>query len=224
MPYPNWIGSHNRFWTREKVLEGLAAAGQSISGPLPCCDRTYNEIKTGRLDWPTTHRILEYFGSMARAWLAAGFPKDRISLRNIAWIPEEIVYLKEYAGDKTLKQIAAYLRRSRDAVKHRLYELDIKARDNQGYLSAAQVAQHFNCPYHRVRDGLLAGELPGSLDKVRNRWRVDLIKLSAENKAMLMAPKRTYTTFPPDLGNYYQRHRIKRTIINGKLERVPAVT
>ena len=224
MPYANWTGGHNRFWTRERVLTGLQLAGVGIVGPLPCSDSSYNEIKMGHLDWPTTHRILEYFGSMARAWLAAGFPKARVSLRNIDWLPEEIAYLKERAGDKTLKQIADYLRRSRGAVKRHLYDLDIKARDNQGYLSAAQVAQYFNCPYHRVRAALLSHEIPGRIDKVRNRWRVDLIKLSAENKAMLTAPKKTYTSTPPDLGDYEKRYGIKRTSINGKVERVPGVT
>jgi hypothetical protein len=224
MPFANWKGGHNLFWTRERVISGLAIAATSFNGTLPCSDKEYNKFKKGHMDWPTSTRVYFYFRSMSRGWLAAGVDKNRVTLKNIRWLSEEETYLKEHAGEKTLKRIASDLCRSYDSVKRRLYDIGIIARDNPGYLSAAQVAQYYNCPYQRVRDALLTGVIPGKIDRVRNRWRVDLIELSPENKAMLLAPKKTHKSSRTDLGDYEKRHGLKRELANGRTVRVPAKT
>lgn len=109
-----------RYWTREKVIEVLMVAMTEIEGPLPCDDRSYNHLRKDRSDWAPVFRILEYYHSMARAWLAAGAPKNRVSLRNIKWTPQEDNYLLTYAGIFTLNTIAAKLCRSYGSVKTRL--------------------------------------------------------------------------------------------------------
>lgn len=212
MAFPNWIGSHKRLWTREHVVERLAQAAKELPGPLPCCDADYNRLKKGRLDWPTSSRVLEYFGSMAHAWLAAGVEKERIRLDNLDWTGEENDYLLDHAGIDTLEQIALHLRRSRGAVHRHLYELGVHARDSQGMLSAAQLAKEYKCPYHRIRAALAAGQIPGRYDPVRNRWNVAIDELTPESLAILQQPKlHSYKTRQTDLGDYYKRYGIRRT-------------
>lgn len=220
MPFQNWQGKE-RLWTRQHVLDGLKSAGNEITGTLPCSDETYLKIKKGRFDWPSVNRIYEYFGSMGRAWLAAGFSKHRVSLRNIKWLPEEDIYLKEHAGVLTIKQMGRHLCRSYQAVRHRLNrDLNIRARYNQGYVSAAELAKLYKCSCHRIRRALKEGIIRGKFDRVRNRWQIDLIDLTTENKALMNAPKDTHKTWPTDLGDYYKRYGLKRTKINGKLNTV----
>lgn len=224
MPFPNFIGN-KRLWTREKVIEGLQLAATLINGDLPCRDAIYNQIKKGHLDWPTSHRILEFFGSMARGWLVAGVPKSRVSLRNIDWLLEEEIYLKEYAGKKTLAEIAAALCRTYGAVKTRLNKnMGIRARDNQGFFSAAELSKEYSCPYHRVRTALAKGNIPGKFDYRRNRWQVDLAQLTPTAEAILKAPKlHSYKNSPPDLGNYYERYKLQRKLVEGRMVVVPAI-
>ncbi|GAI67551.1 unnamed protein product [marine sediment metagenome] len=194
-------------------------AADEIKGPLPCCDATYNQIKKGHLDWPTVHRVFEFFGSMARAWLAAGVQRDRVSLKNIDWTPEEETYLKEKAGIMTLVEIGFNLRRSYDAVRARLNkELKITARGNQGLFSAAELSKEYGCPYHRVRQALIDGRIPGRFDSRRNRWQVDLGSLTPAAEAILEAPKlHSYKNSPSDFGDYYRRHKLRRTLIEGRV-------
>ena len=220
MPYPNYIGSHRRLWTRRYVLKQLAAAAAEIRGPLPCSDRAYLVVRKGRLDWPTTGRILEYFHSMARAWLAAGAELSRVSLLNIDWTKEEEAYLLKHAGTRNLKTIAVQLRRSWPSLKRRLYELGTNARANQGYFSAAELAKEYQCPYHRIRSALIAGSIKGFYDARRNRWQVDLVDLTPEAITILQAPKGTYKTFETDVGDYDRRHNLKRVLEDGKIKRV----
>ena len=111
MAFPNCIG-HKRFWTRERVLSSLIEAVKEIRGPLPCSDSAFNRIKKGRLEWPTSHRVLEFFGSMARGWIAARASKKRVSLKNIEWTSAEDLYLLDHAGVETLAQIGTHLGRS----------------------------------------------------------------------------------------------------------------
>jgi len=217
MPFPNWIGKQ-RLWTREKVLDKLSEASKEIRGPLPCADYKWNQIKKGRLDWPPAHRILEYFHGMAWAWLAAGAPMSRVSLKNLAWIPEENEYLLDKAGSVTLKKIASKLGRSYSAVRARLNRhYGIASRHNQGYVSAAELAKEYNCSCHRIRQALAEGKIKGHYDLLRNRWQINLNDLTPEAKKILVRPKRTHKTCPTDLGDYYSRYGLKRTIIDDRL-------
>ncbi len=219
---PNYHGKE-RWWTRERVLSALASAMSEIEGPLPCSDAAWNRIKKGRFDWPISIRVLEYFGSMARAWLSAGAPRDRVMLTNLPWSAQEETYLLEHAGKETLREIAKKLRRSYGSVRTRLNKnFKIAARANQGYLSAAELAKEFQCPYHRVRTALAEGVIPGTFDTVRNRWQVELTTMTPRAEAILKAPKlHSYKTIPTDLGDYYDRYGLKRTVIEGKVKVVP---
>jgi hypothetical protein len=217
MPYPNYAGSHQRYWTRELTLQRLFYASRIIRGRLPCCDREYNRLKKDRLDWPPAARVLGYFGSMARAWLAAGVDKKRVTLGNNDWSPEEDEYLQDRAGAATLDEIGVYLRRTAAACKRRLYSMGITARDNQGYLSASQLAREYNCSCHRIRLLLADGLILGTYDPVRHRWQVDPLDITPQAEALLRAPKRTHKDSPTDLGDYYQRYGLRRTLRNGKM-------
>ena len=218
MFFPNWIGK-KRLWTRERVIAALTSAAVEIKGPLPCRDALYSRVKKGRLDWPPASRILEYFHSMARAWLAAGVSTSRVSLKNIDWTLEEDEYLLDNAGLLTLKHIAKRLGRSYPAVRARLNKhYHIASRHNQGYFSAAELSKEFGCPYHRVLATLLSGCIPGQYDELRNRWQIDLAKLTPEAEAILRAPKlKSHKNCISDLGDYYQRHGLRRTIVDGRV-------
>ena len=216
MPFPNWIGK-KRLWTREKVIASLVAAAREIEGPLPCLDASYSRIKKGRLDWPPAARILYYFGAMARGWIAAGVPMDRISLHNVPWIEEEREYLFTHAGNYTLKRIARRLHRSYGAVRGQLRIAGVPSRHNQGFMSAAEIAKEFDSPCHRVRDMLSSGRLKGRYDRKRNRWEVDPVAITPEVIMLLTAPKITHKTWPTDKGDYYLRYGLCRRIIEGRV-------
>jgi hypothetical protein len=157
---------------------------------------------------------------MARAWLAAGAPLRRVSLKNIDWTPEEDDYLKERAGRFTLKGIAKILGRTYPAVRKRLQKFGIQSRHNQGYFSAAELSRHFNCPYQRVRCALNNKLIKGRYDAKRNRWEVDLIGLTPVAREILTRPKRTWKEGPTDHGDYAHRHGIVRKVIDGKVKRI----
>ncbi|MFH0808978.1 MAG: hypothetical protein V2A77_00685 [Pseudomonadota bacterium] len=221
MSFPNYIGSHKRLWTKNHVAEALGRAAAELQGPLPCCDSAYNRLKTGRLDWPTSHRVLEYWGSMARGWLAAGASYDRVTLSNVDWTSDEDEYLLEHAGELTLAKIAKELNRSYQAVRARLSKVHhTTARTNQGHLSAAELAKEYNCSCHRIRAALRSGKLPGKYDRCRNRWQVFLEDLTPEMEAFLRRPKDTYKTSETDVGDYYRRYGIHRKLVNGRIVRI----
>lgn len=210
MPFPNWIGK-KRLWTRERVITALALAAAEIEGPLPCRDALYNRLKKGRLDWPTSHRVLEYFGSMARAWKAVGVPMRRVTMRNLDWLPEENAYLLDHAGEVELAVIAKRLGRTYPAVRKQLQSFRIRARDNEGYLSASQLAKELHCSCDRLRRFLNAEMVKGAvLDRVRNRWKIDPQSITPGVEAQLTAPRRTHKTWPLDVGDYYARYGIIR--------------
>jgi len=213
---PRWGHSpsgNRRYWTRERVLDALRLAAVELRGPLPCSDKAWNTVKRGRADWPPAIRILGYFGAMARAWLAAGVQRRRVSLHNVGWTAQEDAYLLEHAGLDTLKSIAVVLGRSYQSVRVRIGSkgFGITARANQGFLSAAEIAKSYGAPYHRVRGLLAAGTIKGLYDRRRNAWRVDPARLTPAIIALLTAPKRTYKSCPPDTGDYYLRYGIRRT-------------
>lgn len=216
----NFTGSR-RFWTRERVLAGLKFAADEITGPLPCRDSKWSEKKKGRYDWPPARRVLEFFHSMARGWLAAGVSEERVSLSNIDWTREEEEYLLENAGERTLEEIGRYLGRTYGASKTRLNkEIHTTARANQGMFSAAEIAKEYGCPYHRIRKALQEGKINGQYDRRRNRWQVDIGEIRSDVMSFLQAPKVTHKNCPTDLGDYYQRHGLIRKLIDGKLVRL----
>ena len=222
MPFPNFIGN-KRYWTQERVNDSLQKLMLENKGPLPCSDTVYNPLKKGRLDLPTIKHIYDYYGSLARAWIAVGAPKRRISMFNVEWITQEDVYLLEYGGIKMLKDIARDLNRSYGSVKARLGKhFQLPSRHVQGFYSAAELSKEFKCPCHRVRALLHAGVIKGRYDKRRNRWEIDICSLSKEALEALRKPKGTHKTWATDMGDYYMRHGLKRTVIDGRTICVPA--
>lgn len=214
---PNLQGA-KLVWTKEKVIEGLQAAAKELGRQLPTSDEVYNPLKKGRYDWPPALYIYKYFPTFAVAWLAAGIKPSRVNLSSTKWTEEEDEYLLTHAGDIRLVTIAKYLRRSYGGVRGRLrFKNHLKARHNQGYLSAAELAKHYNCPYHRVRDALIAGKIKGFRSRIRNDWQVDLVDIDEQALEILEQPKlKTHRTTPPDIGDYMKRHGLKRTKVNGK--------
>ena len=85
------------------------------------------------------------------------------------------------------------------------------------FMSAAAIAQTFDCPYHRVRVMLKARVLRGRYDRRRNRWSVDPGTISPELETLLRAPKITHKSWPTDRGDYYKRHGLCRRVVDGKV-------
>ena len=203
------------YWTPERVLEGLRLAAAELN-PLPTSSDAYNRLKKGRMDWPTAKKVLEYFGAMARGWLAAGIPRRRVHLTDSRWTEVEDEYLLTMAGSIRLVDIARALNRSYQAVRVRVGSkgFGLKARQNQGYLTAAEMAKEYHCSYHRLLDLLTKGVVKGRYRPKLHRWEIDPADVRDEIVSLLRLPKRTYKRTPPDYGDYYQRYGIRR--INGK--------
>jgi hypothetical protein len=220
MPFPNFIGSHNRLWTKENVILALQKFANENKGPLPRSDHAYNKLKKGHLDWPTSHRILEYFGTMSRAWLAAGMKSERVSLNYCEWTESEILYLKENTGNLLIREMANALRRSYAAVRRELYELGITSRGNQGHFSAALLAKEYGYSYDRLLQFLHTGKIPANFCPKRHRWLINLDDITPEAMESLKKRRITHNTWPIDKGDYYQRHNIHRHLVDGKIIRV----
>ena len=170
MPFPNYIGYKKRLWTREKVTATLKVVARQLKGPLPTSDHVYNQLKGyDHLDWPPSHRILEYFGTLSRAWIAAGVNPKRVCLNYSDWNEEEVLYLKEQAGEMLIKEMAKNLRRSYGAVRRKMYDLKITSRGNQGYFSASLLAKELGCSYRRLLQMLNARVIPGAYIKKKQR-------------------------------------------------------
>ena len=203
------------YWTRGRVLEGLRLAAAELD-PLPTSSDAYNRLKKGRMDWPTAGKVLEYFGGMARGWLAAGVSRRRVQLTNSDWTAAEDEYLLTMAGTIRLMDIARALNRSYQAVRVRIGSkgFGLRARQNQGYLTAAEMAKEYRCSYHRLLEFLAKGVLKGKYRSKLHRWEIDPADVRDEIVSLLREPRRTHKTTPLDVGDYYQRYGIRR--INGK--------
>ena len=211
------------YWTRERTVAGLQDFARRNRGQLPTSDHTYNDLKVGHMEWPTSLSVLTYFGSMARAWIAAGINKKRFTMGYAEWSAEDDEWLLEHAGEQTLKIIGAHLGRSWSACKRRLYDLKAgRARDVPGYLSAMQVAKEYNAPLSRVQRMIATGELPAFKVQGGHYWRVNPIDITRELERKLRAPKKGpyKNSGPPDVGDYYRRHGIRRLLVGGVVTRV----
>lgn len=190
-------------------------------GQLPCSDSAYSARKKGNPSWPPASRVLEEFGSMARAWIAVGASRMRVSLKNVDWTSEEDDFLLENAGRLSLQQIAGRLGRSYPAVRARLSKTHGKrARDVQCYLSAQRVARRYMSPLSRVFQFIETGKLPAT--KRLGNWQIDL-RDAEKIRAALQAPRRTHKTWPIDVGDYAQRYGLRRRRRpDGRFERYEA--
>jgi hypothetical protein len=141
-------------------------------------------------------------------------------MNNLEWTEDEVEYLLTWAGKKKLTIIAGYLRRSYGSVRRKLYSLETKARDNQGFLSAAEISKEYNCSYDRVLRLLSAGRIPGIRSRIRNEWLIDPGDIDDKILEILNKPKITYRDTPLDCADYDRRHGLIRKNINGKVVRI----
>jgi len=199
------------YWTPERVLEGLRLAAAELD-PLPTSSDVYNRLKRGRMEWPTSEKVREYFGAMARGWLAAGVSRRRVQLTNSDWTAAEDEYLLTMAGAIRLVDVARALNRSYQAVRVRVGSkgFGLRARQNQGYLTAAEMAKEYRCSYHRLLGLLAKGVVKGRYRLKLHRWEIDVADVTDEIASLLREPRRTHKTTPPDVGDYYQRYGIRR--------------
>jgi len=219
---PNMMGSH-LFWTRERALDALKKIVNELD-TLPTSDDVYNILKKGRFDWPPASYIYRYFKTFPSAWTTAGAKKSRIDKASAKWTDEEDEYLLDHAGNIKLETIASYLNRTYGSVRGRLrWHNHLKARHNQGYLSAAELARYFNCSYHRVREKLQDKTIKGFKSRIRNEWQVDLADIDDEARMVLTQPKITHKETVTDVGDYDIRYGLSRRKINGKTQRVPVL-
>lgn len=202
------------YWTRERTLAGLQDFVQKRRGKLPTSDHEYSVLKKGHPEWPTAARVLEYFGTMADAWEAAGAPKGRYDRLWVPWTQEDDDLLLTLAGEMTLALAAKRLNRSAAACKRRLYDLGAgRARDVSGHMSAMQVAKEYGCPLRRVNTLIASGELRARKVTGGHYWRIE--PQDAEAVAhLLRLPKQTHRATSPDQGDYDKRHGYRR--IGGK--------
>lgn len=214
-------GRIEKYWTEERIQEGLIDFAAKHRGPLPNSDHEYSRLKKGHMEWPTASAVLDLFGTMSDAWTAIGQGRARVTRQWVPWTQADDDYLLERAGEQTLKIIGKHLGRSWMACKRRLYDLGAgRARDVSGYLSAMQVAKEYNCPLSRVMKLIRSGELPAKRVQGGHYWRVapeDCERL----KATLSAPKtKSYQGSPPSLGDYDRRYGYRRIRVNGRTVRV----
>jgi hypothetical protein len=225
---PGWQGGSvpggGRYWTSERIDEGLRDFARRHRGPLPTSDHVYNALKVGHMEWPTGQAVLELHGTMADAWGAIGAPKSRYNRGWVPWTQADDDFLLEHAGSQTLKVIAKQMGRSWAACKRRLYDLGAgRARDVSGYMSAMQVAAEYKCPVGRVEALIRRGELRARKVVGGHYWRIDPEDL-AEVEAKLRAPKRTHRKARVDLGDYRLHYGYRRVPgADGKVRQV-AVT
>lgn len=210
------------YWTKARVAAALRTYASEHPGPLTVSDHEWNRLKKGRLDLPPSARILDYWHSMRRAWLAIGAEPSRVKAQETRWSRAELAFLLENAGSMRLVDIAARLGRSYGSVRSKLggKGLGIKARENQGWLSAARIAAEYGCPYSRVTKLIADGVLKAKQGTVRRGWLIDPADAEAI-RPLLVAPKtHSYKSQPADIGDYYRRYGIKRVLREGKIVRV----
>ncbi len=211
-------GGRAVWWTEQRVHDGLAYYARLHKGEvLPRDSGVLDRERVERADpeIPPARVVRKYYGNLIEGWLAVEptIVRKRIPLRNRTWSEAHDTLLLQQAGVRTLTALAVVLHRSYGSLHRRLMHHGTKARTNQGTLSAAEVAREFNCPYHRVRLLLIDGSIPGRRHRHDNRWVVNLDELTDEHRALLAAPKQTWTASPPDLGDYEKRYGLGR--VNG---------
>ena len=197
-----------RVWTQEAALEALRRFVDLHPGKLPCSDNAYRAVRAGNHEYPGACVVLRFWGSIGRAFLAAGAAPRRVSLRNVEWTADEDSLLLELSGLAPMTRVAKRLGRSAPACRNRLNRIHgLYARDAQGYMTAADVAREYNCPHSRVTTLIERGVLPATFCDFDTRWQIDP-EDALRLKDVLSAPKRTHKGYPPEMGDYRHRYGI----------------
>jgi len=184
-------------WTRPVCLYFLRKWILETDGQLPITD--YNELTKGQ-NLPTATSLYEHFGWIREAWVRAAAPESRMKYaQEPDWSAAEDDFLREHAGEISRLRAAKRLGRSEGAVKRRCYKLGIFFRQQEGFLSAQQVADQLRVQVHRVYDLIDRELLPATKPRhARNRWKIDPLKVTPELVEILRKPNvkgrdRTYT-------------------------------
>lgn len=178
------------FWTRERCTKALQQYARRTTGRLPI-STPYEVVKKGDASLPPSARLYEHFGSLTRAWLAClpSSSHHRVPLLGCEWSAEEDDFLLSNAGTLTLKQCGERLHRSWAACKRRLYDLGTTSRNNQGFMSAQQVADEYGCSPQRVTRFIRMGVLPSTLMH-GNRHAIDPMDAKAIADLLSAPPSR----------------------------------
>lgn len=165
------------YWTEERTETALRAFIARSVGMLPGGFNEYTATKRGDPSLPTFVTIRKYLLSpdsptLSHVWLRLGAPRARVKTLGGEWTESEIDYLLSAAGSLRLVDIAKRLHRSYGACRRKLYDHGVEARNNQGYMSAQQVADEYGCDVGRVKRFIASGFLPATLLH-GNRYAID---------------------------------------------------
>lgn len=204
--YQGGVSKLAPFWTDERVTAALrvfVAEHGARHG-----EKSYQAAVRGDRRFPNHRRVKVFGGGSVAGALKRAVGDDAYVPFNLPWTATEEDRLLELAGTVPLATIAAELGRTKAACRRRLYELGTRARDAQGYLTAQQCARAYYTSIHRVLDLVRAGRLTAHKGPGGKYWQID--PESAARCPELRAPKRTYTTVPPDFGDYRSRYNVPR--------------
>ena len=132
MPKQVRYAPQRKYWTLERVLEGLRAFAQD-TGLTPTSTSKYGAMvpQQPRGSWrqsparyPSPSTILKHFSTIEEAWQSCGFQVTAYLSR---WKPAEDAYLQAEAGKSTPTELAAQLGRSPSAVIQRMHALGLSS-------------------------------------------------------------------------------------------------
>lgn len=196
-----------RFWTRERVIEGLRRVRLDFQ-ETPTSSGAYHRLTrfsgshgnsvVGRR-YPSYNTVLQHFPTLRQAWEAAGYQQDRWEE---AWSELEDWYLREGAGLITRVDLATDLRRSPDAVHRRLYDQAIHSYQRWGW-TPNRVERATGVTAGTLRKYLDSGALPYLRGcKVRFIDPADL----------LVVREIDWTALPPELERDVRRSLVGRIV------------
>jgi hypothetical protein len=151
------------WWTRERVLEGLAAF-HAATGQAPTTSRYWAALVRSlgapglqRRHYPSEYAVLRHFPSFRVAWSAAGIQLD--DERWAPWTADDDHYLVTHLGVQSTVAIATTLRRGEAAVRTRARKLGLGVSDAWGW-PLHRVAQRAGISELVLRGYVERGALP----------------------------------------------------------------
>lgn len=193
-PRERWGHGKQPYWNRDRVEAALRHLITASTGPLPAGSREYSNFKVGRPDMPAAasiqrHMLTPAIPTFGHLWLSLDAPRSRVKILGGRWTADEDEYLFTTAGERTLPEIGQRLHRSAAACKRRLYDYGTTARNNQGYMSARQVAGEYGCDVYRVTRLIAEGHLEARLLH-GNRYAIDPLEAEGFRDLLTAPPSR----------------------------------
>lgn len=125
-----------RYWTRERVIQGLMAFAQDTAQTPPNSNAYAEMLPRQEGSWrknpglyPSASTVLKHFSSMAEAWQACGFTVSQV---RVLWSAEEDAYLRQHLGFQSPQVIADHLQRSLYAIFQRVEYLGLRRSQPNG--------------------------------------------------------------------------------------------